>query len=60
VDAATAAVLKPMIQHLAMTRAINEAWAMIAVLTLAVLLALPFARSGRIGHGPPLPQEPQP
>jgi DHA2 family multidrug resistance protein len=45
IDDATAAMLRPMVQNLAMVQAINEAWAMIAVLTFAALIAIPFARS---------------
>jgi DHA2 family multidrug resistance protein len=40
----TAAILEPMIRKLAMVQAINEAWAFVAVLTFAALLAVPFAR----------------
>ncbi len=43
-DADTAAIVAPMIRHLALVRAINEAWALIALLTLAALMAVPFAR----------------
>ena len=43
VDAETAAMLQPMIDHLALTRAINEAWFMLAVLTALALLCLPLA-----------------
>lgn len=43
-DAATTAFLVPMVERLALTRAINEAWAMIAVLTLLALGTVPFAR----------------
>ncbi|HEY2179327.1 MAG TPA: DHA2 family efflux MFS transporter permease subunit [Caulobacteraceae bacterium] len=45
VDAGTAAMLRPAIQHLATTLAINEAWAMVAIVTLAALLAVPFAKA---------------
>jgi len=47
IDADTAAILAPMVKRLALTDAINDAWAMIAVLTLAALLTVPFARSSR-------------
>jgi len=47
VDPATAAQLKPMVEHLALTQAINEAWLMTAALTALALLCLPFARSHR-------------
>jgi DHA2 family multidrug resistance protein len=50
-DADTAALLKPMIDHLALTRAINEAWFMLAALTALALLCLPFA-SRRPAGGP--------
>jgi DHA2 family multidrug resistance protein len=42
VDADTAAYLKPMIEHLALVRAINEAWLMMAILTGLALLCLPL------------------
>jgi DHA2 family multidrug resistance protein len=43
-DPATAAMLEPMIRKLALTQSINEAWALVAVLTFAALVAVPFAR----------------
>jgi DHA2 family multidrug resistance protein len=43
-DAATQAMLKPMVETLAFVFASNDAWGLIAVLTLAALAALPFAR----------------
>ena len=46
IDAATAAFLKPMIAHLALVRAINEAWLMMAALTALAVLCLPFATRG--------------
>lgn len=46
IDADTRALLEPMIQKLALVQAINEAWAMIAVLTAAVVLVLPLAGLG--------------
>jgi DHA2 family multidrug resistance protein len=42
VDADTAAMLKPMVDHLALVWAINEAWLLMAALTAVALLALPF------------------
>ncbi len=39
---AMVAALKPMVEKLALVRAINEAWALIAILTLAALLSLPL------------------
>ncbi len=47
VDPATAAILKPMVEHLAMTQAINAAWLMIAAITVLALLCLPFTRPHR-------------
>jgi DHA2 family multidrug resistance protein len=44
VDADSLAILAPMVQHLALVRAINEAWGVIALLTLAALLTVPLAR----------------
>ena len=42
--AAAAALVQPFIEKGALTLAINEAWGMIALLTLAALLCVPFAR----------------
>lgn len=44
VDAATEAFVRPLIEKAALTQAINEAWAMIAILTVAALVCVPFAR----------------
>lgn len=44
VDPGTAAVLEPMVRKLALVHALNEAWALVAALTLAALLSVPFAR----------------
>ena len=43
-DATTTAVLEPMIRKLALVQSINEAWGLIALLTLAALVALPIAK----------------
>ena len=43
------AMLRPLIEKASLTLAINEAWAMIAVLTIAAMLCVPFAR--RPGQG---------
>jgi DHA2 family multidrug resistance protein len=43
IDPEIAATLKPMVEHLALAQSINDAWALIAVLTLAALLLIPFA-----------------
>ena len=40
VDADTAAYLKPMIEHLALVRAINEAWLLMAIITGLALVCL--------------------
>ncbi len=40
VDAGTAADLKPMIEHLALVRAINEAWLLMAIVTTLALVCL--------------------
>jgi DHA2 family multidrug resistance protein len=45
VDAATQALLKPIVERAAMAQSINEAWAMVAVLTAAAIVCVPFARS---------------
>jgi DHA2 family multidrug resistance protein len=43
-DAATRELLQPMVEKAAMAQSTNEAWAVLAVLTAAALLSLPFAR----------------
>jgi DHA2 family multidrug resistance protein len=43
-DADTQAMLRPLIEKAALTQAINDAWAMVAVLTVAALVCVPFAR----------------
>ena len=43
-DAETAAMLQPFVEKAALVRAVNEAWMMIAALTIAALLCVPFAR----------------
>jgi DHA2 family multidrug resistance protein len=48
VDPDTAAILKPMIDHLALARAIDEAWLLVAVLTALAVLFVPFAGSGAV------------
>ena len=44
IDAATQAMLQPIVEKAALVHAINEAWAMIAVLTFMALASVPFAR----------------
>ncbi len=46
VDPDTAAMLKPMVEHLALVRAINEAWLLLGLITALALLCLPFASRG--------------
>jgi DHA2 family multidrug resistance protein len=52
IDPDTAAILKPMIDHLALARAIDEAWLLMAVLTALALLSLPFAAASGPGSSP--------
>jgi DHA2 family multidrug resistance protein len=44
IDAATQAMLKPIVERAALARSINEAWAMVAVMTVAAMICVPFAR----------------
>ncbi len=44
IDAATTAALAPLVEKLALVRAINEAWLMIAILTVLALCLVPYAR----------------
>jgi len=44
IDSDTAEMLRPMVQHLALVQAINEAWILVSVLTLLALLTVPFAK----------------
>jgi len=43
-DPVTQMILTPMVERAAYTQAVNDAWALVAVLTLAALLSVPFAR----------------
>jgi DHA2 family multidrug resistance protein len=43
-DASESAALQPLLEKAALVQAINEAWAVIAILTVAALLCLPFAK----------------
>jgi MFS transporter, DHA2 family, multidrug resistance protein len=43
-DEATQAMMQPFVEKAALVQAINEAWIMIAALTIAALLCVPFAR----------------
>jgi DHA2 family multidrug resistance protein len=51
IDPDTAAMLRPMIDHLALARAIDEAWLLVAVLTAVAVLSLPFAARAPRGAG---------
>jgi DHA2 family multidrug resistance protein len=44
IDADTQAMLQPLVDAAALAQAINNAWAMVAALTVAALLCVPFAR----------------
>jgi hypothetical protein len=44
-DPRTQAMLAPLIDKVAFVEAINDAWAVMALLTLAVMLAVPLART---------------
>jgi DHA2 family multidrug resistance protein len=46
-NAGTKALLEPLINDAALTQAINDAWAMVAILTVAVLICVPFAHRSR-------------
>ena len=47
IDPATIQTLTPLVEKLALVRAINEAWALIAILTLLALCTVPFASRTR-------------
>ena len=44
IDAATTAALAPLVEKLALVRAINEAWLLIAILTVLALCMVPYAK----------------
>jgi DHA2 family multidrug resistance protein len=44
-DPRTQALVTPLIDKVAFVEAINDAWALVAVMTLAVIVAVPFART---------------
>ena len=46
-DSFTKAILKPMVERAAYTEAVNDAWAVVAILTLTALISVPFARPKR-------------
>jgi MFS transporter, DHA2 family, multidrug resistance protein len=47
-DADTMSMLQPLVEKAALTEAVNEAWAMIAILTVVALVCIPFARKLRM------------
>lgn len=51
IDAATQSILEPMVNRAAFVAAMNDAWAVIAILTLAALASVPFARARRTTNG---------
>jgi DHA2 family multidrug resistance protein len=51
-DPVTQMMLTPMVERAAYTQAVNDAWALVAVLTLAVLLSVPFARRKKAARHP--------
>ena len=44
IDASTKAMIAPLVENAALVQAINEAWIMVALLTIAALLCVPFAK----------------
>lgn len=52
-DAETIEFLRPLVEKAAMTQSINEAWALVAMLTAAALLSIPFASPNRSGSALP-------
>lgn len=47
IDAGTKALLEPLVIDAGLAQAINEAWAMVAVLTAAALICVPFTKRSR-------------
>lgn len=52
VDPAIQTLLAPLVERQALVEAINDAWALVAVMTLAALLLVPFARPAGPPPGP--------
>ena len=48
-DASAQATMQPLVEKAALVQAINEAWVMVAVLTIAALLCVPFAKTSPAG-----------
>jgi len=51
-DDTTRSMLQPLIEKAALTQSINEAWAMVAILTVAALACIPFAIKAGAGSLP--------
>jgi DHA2 family multidrug resistance protein len=49
-NAGTRALLEPLITDAALTQAINDAWAMVAILTVAACICVPFATRRAVPH----------
>jgi DHA2 family multidrug resistance protein len=47
-DPITQSILEPMVNRAAFVQAMNDAWAVVAILTLAAVFSVPFARQRRI------------
>jgi DHA2 family multidrug resistance protein len=47
-DPITQSILEPMVNRAAFVQAMNDAWAVVAILTLTAVLSVPFARKRRI------------
>jgi DHA2 family multidrug resistance protein len=52
IDAVTQSILEPMVNRAAFVQAMNDAWAVVAILTLAALLSIPFARQRKVARTP--------
>ncbi|NIJ47959.1 DHA2 family multidrug resistance protein [Rhizomicrobium electricum] len=52
IDAVTQSILEPMVNRAAFVAAMNDAWAVVAILTLAALLSIPFARQRKRSSRP--------
>ncbi len=48
IDATSKAMLQPLIEKAALVQAINEAWAMIAILTIFAFFCIPFAKKREV------------
>ena len=51
IDPITQIILEPMVNRAAFVQAMNDAWAVVAILTLAALLSVPFARQWKTVRG---------